>query len=281
MRTPYKLTEKFKRNPDIPASKDIAKKTSFLKEEKIRIVYHLLAGKIIPSFQEFKKPGEQKGAFVELSNSFEADPFQPPPKKQNLCALLFQLVRAEQVCIQSVKNSDREMKEIQMMRVSEENEINLSVSVHDTIRNSSKSIEEEKVSHKSGDQEDRQADLDYLSPFLVNKSSPDKLTKEEAIQVRDACLKSTKERIVEKTTIIQNRLDEVSSEYQRRQLAYSRNADAMSVEETEEYVKFCNQSLFKIHILEKRLAKHRGEVSERYAQMEKRMANDRRLAAAV
>jgi hypothetical protein len=75
--------------------------------------------------------------------------------------------------------------------------------------------------------------------------------------VKEACLKSLRDRLVEKANIIQNRLDEVTLEYQRRQLAYSRNADTMNQEETEQYVAFCNDALFKIHILEKRLAKVR------------------------
>jgi hypothetical protein len=60
---------------------------------------------------------------------------------------------------------------------------------------------------------------------------------------------------LEKAGIIQARLDETSAEYQRRQLSYSKNSDTMSVQETEDHIKFCNDALFKIHILEKRLAK--------------------------
>ncbi len=86
-----------------------------------------------------------------------------------------------------------------------------------------------------------------------------------------------KERLFEKASIIQSRLDEVSAEYQRRQLAYSRNADSMTVEETEEYVKFCNQALFKIHILEKRLAKHKESAPEKYMQLDAKLRADKRL----
>ena len=73
--------------------------------------------------------------------------------------------------------------------------------------------------------------------------------------MKDQCLKSLKDRLIEKANIIQGRLDDVTTEYQRRQLAYSRNADSLSVEETDDYVRFCNDALFRIHILEKRLAK--------------------------
>ncbi len=83
------------------------------------------------------------------------------------------------------------------------------------------------------------------------------MSKEDAVAVKDACLKSLKERLIEKASIIQTRLDEVTSEYQQRQVSYSKNADAMTAEETDDYVKFCNDALFKIHVLEKRLVKVR------------------------
>ncbi|RKO85891.1 hypothetical protein BDK51DRAFT_18590, partial [Blyttiomyces helicus] len=67
-----KMTEKFARNPAVPAHEDPAKKTHFLKEDKIRVIFHLEDGRIIPSYREFKKPTpEQKGSFLELNHSFE------------------------------------------------------------------------------------------------------------------------------------------------------------------------------------------------------------------
>jgi hypothetical protein len=85
--------------------------------------------------------------------------------------------------------------------------------------------------------------------------NPKALTKEEGLSIRETSLKSLKERLIEKASIIQTRLDEVTAEYQQRQVSYSKNADSMSVEETDDYVRFCNDALFKIHVLEKRLAK--------------------------
>jgi len=53
---------------------------------------------------------------------------------------------------------------------------------------------------------------------------------------------------------MQTKLDTITSEYQQKQISYSKNADTLSPEETDEYVNFCSTALFKIHILEKRLA---------------------------
>jgi hypothetical protein len=56
------------------------------------------------------------------------------PKKQHLYAQLCSLIKAEQNCFQAIKNSEREVKEILQARIAEENDVNLAISVYDTIR---------------------------------------------------------------------------------------------------------------------------------------------------
>jgi hypothetical protein len=116
--------------------------------------------------------------------------------------------------------------------------------------------------------------------LLLIQENPNALTKEEQVAAKDACLKSLRDRLVEKANIIQTRLDEITSEYQKRQVAYSRNADSMTVEETDEYVKQCNQALFKIRILEKRLAKHKEQAPEKYIELDATLRSDPRLSKA-
>ncbi|KAI9093129.1 hypothetical protein DFS34DRAFT_274340 [Phlyctochytrium arcticum] len=276
-----KMAEKYDRNPDIPSHKDPQKRTYHLKEDKINVIYHLDDSKIIPSTREFHKPtAEQKNSFLDLTVSFEVNPYAKPPKKQHLLAELLDCLRAEQACLAAVKGSDREVKEILAARQAEEKDVALVISFYDTIRNQAKLPSEEKKETYKEEEEAKATDLDYLSPFVVNYANPNTLTREEALQVKDACLKFFKERLIEKANIIQGRLDEVTAEYQRRQLAYSRNADSMTVEETEEYVKFCNDALFKIHILEKRLAKHKETAPERYIELDSKLKADSRLQPA-
>ena len=51
---------------------DPAKRTYFIAEDKIRIVYQLGSNRIISSYKEFKKPGQdQKGYSVDLTGEFE------------------------------------------------------------------------------------------------------------------------------------------------------------------------------------------------------------------
>ncbi|KAJ3271632.1 hypothetical protein HDV01_006502 [Terramyces sp. JEL0728] len=252
-----KMTEKFLPNSE-NTLKDIAKKTYFWKDERIRINFHLDAGRIVASLREFRKPAaDQKGQVLDIMQDFEVDPYVKPMKKQHLYSQLTDLLRTEQLFLQSIKVYERELSDILQLRTLEEQDVSLVVSIYDTLRNETKlPVDEQGAEIHKGDEENQKSvEIDYLSPFLINFETPDNLSRDDMVSVKDACLKSLRERLVEKANIIQRRLDEVTAEYQKRQLAYSRNADSMTVEDTEAYVKFCNEALFKIHILEKRLAK--------------------------
>lgn len=278
----FKMTEKFDniQDTDFCSDRPVAKKTYF--QDKIRVVYHLENGNIIASYRDYKKPtSDQKNNLTDIASGFEVNPYAKPEKKQHLYTQLSNLMKSEQLCLQNIKNSAREAKEILMSRSAEEKDIVLTTSIFDTTRNrQNMPTEQEKETHKADEEDSSSKDLDYLSPFLVNYSSGHILSREEALSVKDMCLKNLKERLIEKANIIQGRLDEITSEYQRRQLAYSRNADSMTVEETEAYVTFCNEALFRIHILEKRLAKHKEAAPDKYIELDGKVRTDPRLRAA-
>jgi len=274
-----KMAEKYDRNPEIPAHKDAAKKTYFVKKEKIKVVFHREKDRIIQSWREFKKPvSEQKENINELITEFQINPFLKQPKKQYLYDELCKLITSEQLCLQAIKSSAREMKEILQIRDQEENDIVLQISIYDTIRNKTIQIKNDNDPHKNDD-DNKLADLDYLSPFIIKYTNGDgsNLSKEEAQQIRDACLSSFKQRLIDKGNIIQSRLDYTTKEYQRRQLEYSKNADTLTKDETESYVAYCNEALFKIHVLEKCLAKQKEVASSKLTNLNTKLRNDERL----
>ncbi|ORX87803.1 hypothetical protein BCR32DRAFT_264039 [Anaeromyces robustus] len=274
-----KMAEKYDRNFDIPAHKDYAKKTYFIKKEKMKVVFHREKDRIIQSWREFKKPiSEQKENINELVTEFQINPFLKQPKKQYLYDELCKLITSEQLCLQAIKSSAREMKEILQVRDQEENDIVLQISIYDTIRNKTIQVKNENDPHKN-DEDNKLADLDYLSPFIIKFANGDgtNLSKEEAQQIRDACLASFKQRLIDKGNIIQSRLDYTTKEYQRRQLEYSKNADTLTKDETESYVAYCNEALFKIHVLEKCLAKQKEVASTKLSNLNSKLKNDERL----
>lgn len=52
-------------------------------------------------------------------------------------------------------------------------------------------------------------DLDYLAPFLIQIGHRKKMTKGQALRVRDDCLTDLKHRLVDKANIIQARFEKV------------------------------------------------------------------------
>lgn len=52
-------------------------------------------------------------------------------------------------------------------------------------------------------------DLDYLAPFLIQIGHSEKMTKAQALRLRDDCLTDFKHRLVDKANIIQAHLEKV------------------------------------------------------------------------
>ena len=106
-----KMAEKFLSDPSLKEN-NIAKKTYFLKDDRIRLVYHLGEGKIIPSIREFRKPApDQKIHTLDIIQNFTASPLEKSVKQQQMYLQLFDLIRSEQAFLQSVENYERELSE--------------------------------------------------------------------------------------------------------------------------------------------------------------------------
>lgn len=97
-------------------------------------------------------------------------------KTQHLVSKLMELLRAEQSLIQNIKNFQRELGDLLQLRLSEEEELNLSISIYDTLRNETvrkhlmqKSMAEETGADSKNEVEKQKTlEIDYLSPFLIN-----------------------------------------------------------------------------------------------------------------
>ena len=171
---------------------------------------------------------------------------------------------------QAYRESEREARDIIKAREREEDKIVLVVSVYDTARNKlhedldKKEDVEEKVHH------------DYLTPFLSDPNER-QLAREDALAARDACLRSLKDRLVERANIIQSRLDEENASLSKRQAAFQRNRDHMEKGEEEEYERYCADGMLRIQILEQRLQRHEEQSLQKYAEMDARLREDPRL----
>ena len=56
----------------------------------------------------------------------------------------------------------------------------------------------------------RDMELDYLSPFLAKIGNPQRLTRNDALKVKEECLKDLKQRLIDKANLIQARFEKVT-----------------------------------------------------------------------
>ena len=106
------MTEKYSRN-NKEGEDNVDKVTYFLKDEKIRVIFHLPDSRIIPCVQEFRKPGsDQKSNLSDLISHYDPDVFTVAPKKQYLYAKMLHFLKKEQMCLMNVKAAEKEVQEI-------------------------------------------------------------------------------------------------------------------------------------------------------------------------
>ena len=259
-----KMTEKFSRRPDTPAGEDVYKRTYFVAADQIRLNFHFGEDRITASSRLYTKEG--------LTHITEVDTLKEKPTGSALLEEYQRLLLAERECSQAIRDVEREIRSILESRMKEEQNIILTVPYYDVTRIKKEESDEEK-------QEEEQVEHDFLSAFLPSTINIRHLTRTECFAVRDKCLKALKDRLIERANIIQARHDEETAALAKRQANFQRDRDQMSQEEEEEYEKACEESMFRIHILEQRLKKHEEQALQKYYQLDSKLRNDPRLAA--
>eukprot|EP00803_Ostreobium_quekettii_P006145 evm.model.scf_58.17 EVM.evm.TU.scf_58.17 scf_58:148652-165934(+) len=259
-----KMTEKFSRNPDVPADEDVAKRVFYRSQDMIKIEFHYAKNKITNSSRIFHKDGH--------SNIVQVDPLAKRLQAGFLLDEYQELLLAEKECMQSARDSEWEVKEVFRVRTNQEQNITLTMPYYDIVRIKAEESDEE-------EEEEKEAENDHLSPFMPPLIGEQMLTKEQALEVREKCLKALKERLIERANIIQARHDEEAAALSKRQANYQRDRDQMTREEEEEYEKACEESLFRTHILEKRLKRHEEQALQKYFDLDQKLRHDPRLAS--
>lgn len=87
------------------------------------------------------------------------------------------------------------------------------------------------------------------------------------------------ERLVERATIIQSRLDEENASLAKKTSTFSRNRDHADKQTEEEYEAYCQGAIFRIQIIEERLKRHERQALQKYEEMDARLRADPRMGA--
>eukprot|EP00163_Fabomonas_tropica_P007385 TRINITY_DN1710_c0_g1_i2.p1 TRINITY_DN1710_c0_g1~~TRINITY_DN1710_c0_g1_i2.p1 ORF type:complete len:683 (-),score=196.63 TRINITY_DN1710_c0_g1_i2:121-2169(-) len=266
-----KMCQKFERNRELIADQDVQRRTFNIAGQLTSLVFHLNDDRVTASTRSYTKDG--------MSSIIQVDPFAKEPKKQELLEEYNRLLQAERDCIASIKDTEREITTILRARIREEENIELVTSIYDTLRNKPKQDARDKARQAQAETANKRVERDYLAPFIQNYVVGKVLPRDEALKAKNACLQGLKERLIERANIIQQRLDEENAELVRRQTAYTRKQDHIDKAEEEEYFRYCNDAMFRIHILEQRRKRHEEQAMQRYIELDQKLRNDPRLAA--
>ncbi|XP_035867780.1 dynein regulatory complex subunit 7 [Phyllostomus discolor] len=285
-RTVLKITERFFRNPAKPADEDVAERVFLIMEERIQLRYHCRENHITASKREFLRRTEvdSKGNKIimtpDMCSSFEVEPSEHTKKLLYQYETMMQLKKEEKLCRHQAWESELEVLEILKLREEEEEAHTLTISIYDTKRNEkSKEYREarERVMHEEHLQQ-VEAQLDYLAPFLAQLPPGEKLTRWQAVHVKEECLSDFKQRLIDKANLIQARFEKETQELQKKQQWYQENQVTLTAEDEDLYLSYCSQAMFRIRILEQRLNRHKEMAPLKYMALEEKLCKDPRLA---
>ncbi|XP_012927064.1 dynein regulatory complex subunit 7 isoform X5 [Heterocephalus glaber] len=281
-----KITERFSRNPAKPADEDVAERVFLISEERIQLRYHCRDDYITASKREFLQRSEvdSKGNKIIMTSdvciSFEVEPMEHTKKLLYQYETMMHLKNEEKLSKHQAWESELEVLEILKLREEEEEAHILNISIYDTKRNEKSKEYREAMERVMHEEHLRQveAQLDYLAPFLAQLPPGEKLTRVQAVHLKDACLGDFKQRLIDKANLIQARFEKENQELQKKQQWYQENQVTLTPEDEDLYLSYCSQAMFRIRILEQRLNRHKELAPLKYLALEEKLYKDPRLA---
>eukprot|EP00921_Rhytidocystis_pertsovi_P024972 GHVQ01040251.1.p1 GENE.GHVQ01040251.1~~GHVQ01040251.1.p1 ORF type:complete len:306 (+),score=58.57 GHVQ01040251.1:265-1182(+) len=300
------MSEKFDRNQKLPPHEDIRKISYLMSSGEIRIDFHRVPGHIIAPSILFKKVDSsyrideeylrhkdkqsqptmtaqqivglaqmQKESVVRWRQAVELTEQIKECRRHNeyqICLMRRQLGQKQAAVMLSVGSdvSDKPIDEITGPNGT------LQKHVYDVARERAR---DESFRERPQEQaeEYETAKVDVLAPYLLEyQSKPIDASAAEAIVKR--CKADFRKRLLDRAAIIQNRLEEEHEQLKKQRSALQRRGDNQEKDEraVEHYQ---SEAMFRIQILEQRMARHEMQAIRKFSELEKTLAEDRRLSA--
>ncbi|XP_074958089.1 dynein regulatory complex subunit 7 isoform X2 [Phalacrocorax aristotelis] len=281
-----KIKECFHRNLEKPADEDVAERIFLITEEMIHLTYHLKDKYITASKKDFfkaverDKEGNEIVMTPEMCITYQAGSSEHDKKPLRLYKLLQELTEEEKQLKKQVQQAEAEVLNILKIRENEETAVKLSVSIYNTERNEKRRQQYEAMKNTTEDgipgQEEQ--DLDYLAPFLIRIGHREKMTKGQALRIRDDCLTDFKHHLIDKANIIQAHFEKAVEELQKKSQWFQENQNQLSAEEEDDFLTHYSETMFHIHILVLRLNREKQTAPQKYLALQEKLRKDPRLA---
>eukprot|EP00056_Hartaetosiga_gracilis_P007514 m.109159 g.109159 ORF g.109159 m.109159 type:complete len:864 (+) comp12728_c1_seq1:62-2653(+) len=278
------ILEKYNKDPILPAHKCIDEIIYY--SEDIQIKFHRSASDVSAATLDLEKPQisekqEVKPIVRENVSHFTPKTTNEELKNFQLYDWLQKCLKMESAAKKSVKMSLKETEAI-IDRVDADNEvIDLHISFYDTMRNEKSRIaraQKERAAREAAEHQARQAE-DYLAPYLVKVEDPNNIDSVTAAWLKDQVMNDLTRSLKKRFHYIEEECAKESKALETKTLWFKQNQSTLSNEEEKEFAKFRNESLFRLNILQKRLAEHKERTPRISMEMEHRLRSDERLRA--
>eukprot|EP00441_Pelagodinium_beii_P038325 CAMPEP_0197626140 /NCGR_PEP_ID=MMETSP1338-20131121/5247_1 /TAXON_ID=43686 ORGANISM="Pelagodinium beii, Strain RCC1491" /NCGR_SAMPLE_ID=MMETSP1338 /ASSEMBLY_ACC=CAM_ASM_000754 /LENGTH=866 /DNA_ID=CAMNT_0043196659 /DNA_START=47 /DNA_END=2647 /DNA_ORIENTATION=- len=295
-----KMTEKYARNPEVPADEDIYKICFFLTEQTTTSTYTSM-GKIRVDYH--REPGSLTFRTVTYYNEDGNLRRRPATLPQPTQAQVQKLLQMQVNCRDAIMESHQRIQQELTSRRKDEISIRgmrsvqagkkrdltipgsrddvLEPSVYDLARESAR-VEGLREGAEEEKQEEQATKVDILAPYLVDFMNKEtgfvQLDSLQAELVAKKCTTDFKKRLTDRAEIIQRRLEEEQDLLRKRRAQMQRRGDNVERDERE-FERYQSQAMFRTQILEQRLARHQMQAIEKFQELERMLQEDPRLAA--
>jgi hypothetical protein len=281
--TIVKMTQKFEKNPYIPAMEQIAKMvvniSSDHDQNNIIITYHLEEGQIYPLIAEHKRDDIKQG-------KLETDKRSQDTEEQRMFKKIHDY---EKDCYTNMKTQESaaftEMDEKQK-REEKINDYRQSSAIDEakkdilekTLYDKAKEKRKHAAKNKIDEESDNINSKDKVIALLAREGLLKKpqLDFKEAVEIRKKIMDKLKERILDRANIIQKRLEKEKEQLAKEEANIRK---AVGGKENEEKIEEKIKKLqFKILILDQRATKFEVQALQEYAKMDEYLNNHEKLA---
>eukprot|EP00922_Rhytidocystis_sp_ex-Travisia-forbesii_P007594 GHVS01011187.1.p1 GENE.GHVS01011187.1~~GHVS01011187.1.p1 ORF type:complete len:379 (-),score=55.98 GHVS01011187.1:101-1237(-) len=300
-----KMAEKYSRNPNVDANRDIRKVSYLLTEGKIRVDFHRDTGQILAPSLMFKKVSNVLKVDEEYVNyrkelklpSLTTHEIQGLLGMQKDCLTRWRLAVEHLFQITDTRRQEEQLIVSLRCRLGQKKAALIDSTgspeidkvLEEIVTGSSGTlvkhvydVAREQARHEAFregpevESEERQTGkIDILAPYLLEfQSKP--IDAAAAEMIARKCKSDFRKRLLDRATIIQKRLDEEREQLKKRKSALQRRGDNQD-EDERAFEQYQSEALFRVQILEQRLARHETQAIRKFAELEKTLAEDPRL----
>ncbi|KYN17744.1 hypothetical protein ALC57_09957, partial [Trachymyrmex cornetzi] len=263
-----KIIEKYHRNEDIPASKDMAEREFAVIGKEICIKFHYEQNRITQATRTFIKPsiGDREDRLVfnpMMTHGYNPDPNALPEKNLDLFYALDKHLKDEDRSILQIRDAEEDIAAFLRRRADENLNPQLTVSLFDKNRIAETIELDTEGIRQPSQREDIMQEINDLGPYLARIGNPAHISKTEAYLLRDDCLSDFKQTSIDKANRILHMIEKQATELEKMQALLTQTVD-LSKTKKEEMLAKINEISFNMHVLETYLNWHRGVVPQRY-----------------